>query len=103
MTMISPSSTHQRGGIAGIYVAALERLNNLPLSLVQLVSRLAVAQVFWQSSQSKLASWPATVQLFTLEYQLPIIDPGVAAVLATTAEVSGSVLIFSACSLGLPP
>ena len=94
MTMMSPSSTRHRSGIAGFYVSALERLNSVPLSLVQLVSRLAVAQVFWQSSQSKLASWPTTLQLFTLEYRLPVIDPGVAAVLATTAEVSGSVLIF---------
>lgn len=94
MTMMSPSSTRHRSGLAGFYVSVLERLNSLPLSLVQLVSRLAVAHVFWQSAQSKLASWPTTVQLFTLEYQLPVIDPGVAAVLATTVEVSGSVLIF---------
>ncbi|MBX5041111.1 DoxX family protein [Rhizobium lentis] len=94
MTMMSPSSTRHRGGIIGLYVAALESFNSLPLSLAQLVSRLAVAHVFWQSSQSKLASWLATVQLFTLEYQLPVIDPGVAAVLATTAEVTGSILIF---------
>ncbi|MBX4886427.1 DoxX family protein [Rhizobium bangladeshense] len=94
MTMISPSSTRHRGGVAGLYVAALESFNSVPLSLVQLVSRVAVAHVFWQSSQSKLASWQVTVQLFTLEYQLPVIDPGVAAVLATTAEVSGSVLMF---------
>ncbi|MDK4732078.1 DoxX family protein [Rhizobium sp. CNPSo 3490] len=94
MTMMSPSSTRHRGGIIGLYVAAIESPNSLPLSLVQLVARLAAAHVFWQSSQSKLASWPATVQLFTLEYQLPIIDPGVAAVLATSAEVTGSILIF---------
>ncbi|MBB3354734.1 DoxX family protein [Rhizobium sp. L9] len=94
MTMMSPSSTRHRGGIIGLYVAALESFNSLPLSLAQLVSRLAVAHVFWQSSQSKLASWPVTIQLFTLEYQLPVIDPGVAAVLATTAEVTGSILIF---------
>ncbi|MDP9810019.1 putative oxidoreductase [Rhizobium tibeticum] len=94
MTMMNSVAAGRKGGIAGIYVSALERLNILPLSLAQLVSRLAVAHVFWQSSQSKLASWPTTVQLFTLEYRLPIIDPGVAAGLATTAELSGSILIF---------
>lgn len=94
MTMMNPVAARRKAGIAGLYVSALERLNILPFSLVQLVSRLAVAHVFWQSSQSKLASWPATVQLFTLEYRLPVIDPGVAAGLATTAELSGSILIF---------
>ncbi|MBX4929834.1 putative oxidoreductase [Rhizobium binae] len=94
MTMMNPAAAGRKAGIAGLYVSALERLNILPLSLVQLVSRLAVAHVFWQSSQSKLASWPATVQLFTLEYRLPVIDPGLAAGLATTAELSGSILIF---------
>lgn len=94
MTMMNPVSMPQRAGLVGLYSAALARVNSLPLSLVQLVSRLAVAHVFWQSSQSKLASWPVTIQLFTLEYKLPLIDPGVAALLATTAEVSGCVLIF---------
>jgi putative oxidoreductase len=94
MTMTNTVSTSHRTGIAGLYASALDRINLLPLSLVQLVSRLAVAHVFWQSSQSKLASWPVTIQLFTLEYRLPFIDPGVAAVLATTAEFTGCVLIL---------
>jgi putative oxidoreductase len=94
MTMMNAQSMPHRAGFAGLYSSALERLNTLPLSVVQLVSRLAVAHVFWQSSQSKLASWPVTVQLFTQEYRLPVLDPGVAAVLATAAELSGCVLIF---------
>lgn len=94
MTMMNPASTSPRGGLTGLYSTALQSLNVVPLSLVQLVSRLAVAHVFWQSSQSKLASWPVTVQLFTMEYNLPVIDPGVAAVLATTAELSGCILIL---------
>ena len=94
MTMINPAPMYHRGGIARFYLTTLERLNSMPLSFVQIVSRLAVAHVFWQSSQSKLASWPVTVQLFSLEYRLPVLDPGVAAVLATTAELGGCVLIF---------
>ena len=66
----------------------------IPLSLVQLAGRIAVADVFWQSAQTKLASWPVTVQLFAFEYRLPIIDPAVAAPLATGAELVGSVLLF---------
>lgn len=94
MTMMNAQSMPQRSGIAGLFSSAAERLNALPLSAVQLVSRLAIAHVFWQSSQSKLASWPVTVQLFTQEYRLPFVDPGVAAVLATTAELGGCVLML---------
>ena len=96
MTMMTHHSLSRTGG-AGVYRRLLGLADRVPLSLVQLVSRLAVAQVFWHSSQAKLASWPVTVQLFTFEYRLPVIDPGVAAVLATTAEVSGSILL--ACGL----
>jgi putative oxidoreductase len=94
MTMMHPVSAPPRSGFVGLYSSVLDRLNSLPLSLVQLVSRLAVAHVFWQSSQSKLASWPATIQLFRLEYRLPLLDPEVAATLATAAELTGCVLIF---------
>jgi putative oxidoreductase len=94
MTMVNPTSMPQRGGLVGLYSNAMQHLDTLPLSFVQLVSRLAVAHVFWQSSQSKLASWPVTIQLFTYEYNLPIIAPGAAAVMATAAELSGAILMF---------
>ena len=67
----------------------------IPLSLVQLVTRIAVGHVFWASAQSKLASWPVTLQLFALEYRVPVLPPEVAASLATAAELSGSVLLFA--------
>jgi putative oxidoreductase len=66
----------------------------IPLSLVQLAGRVAVAHVFWQSAQTKLASWPVTIQLFAFEYRLPLIDPAVAAPLATAAELIGALLLF---------
>jgi putative oxidoreductase len=68
--------------------------DRIPLSLVQIATRIAVAHVFWASAQSKLASWPVTIQLFTMEYQLPLLPPEFAASLATAAELTGSVLIF---------
>ena len=92
--MTTDTSTPQKTGAIGWYSAAIARANSLPMSPVQLLSRLAVAHVFWASSQAKLASWPMTIQLFTLEYHLPMIDPDVAALLATAAELGGSILIF---------
>ncbi len=65
----------------------------IPLSIAQLAGRLAVGYVFWQSAQTKLASWPVTLQLFAFEYKLPLIDPAIAAPLATTAEITGAVLL----------
>lgn len=65
----------------------------LPFSIVQLAARVSVAEVFWQSAQTKLSSWPVTLQLFAFEYRLPLIDPGLAAIMATVAEVSGAVML----------
>lgn len=71
----------------------VEWMAALPLSVVQLGARVAVAEVFWQSAQTKLASWPVTVQLFAFEYRLPLIDPGLAATMATAAELSGAAML----------
>ena len=67
--------------------------DRIPLSLVQLASRVAVGYVFWNSAQSKLASWPITVQLFAMEYQVPVLPPALAATLATATEFCGAILI----------
>lgn len=75
------------------YTKVLKFADHIPLSLVQLLTRLAVAHVFWASAQSKLASWPVTIQLFAMEYRLPLLPPDVAAMLGTAAELTGSVLI----------
>jgi putative oxidoreductase len=86
------------GGIAArpaeLYSRVSDLCERIPLSLVQLVSRLAVAHVFWNSAQTKLASWPITLQLFANEYNLPLVPPEIAAPLATAAELSGAVLLF---------
>lgn len=81
--------------VAGIYDRARGLLDRLPLSLVQLASRLAVADVFWRSSQSKLASWTSTIQLFANEYRVPAISPEAAAYLGTATELIGSLLLFA--------
>lgn len=65
----------------------------VPLSLVQLAARIAVANVFWSSAQTKLASWQVTQQLFAYEYQVPLLDPNHAALLATAAELAGAVML----------
>ncbi|WP_457941232.1 DoxX family protein [Mesorhizobium sp. 10J20-29] len=94
MTAIHEMPMSENAGRVGWYRRLLQAADAIPLSLVQLAGRLAVAHVFWQSAQTKLVSWPVTIQLFTFEYNLPLIDPAVAALLGTAAEVAGALLIF---------
>jgi putative oxidoreductase len=76
------------------YFRLLSIADRIPLSIVQLAARVAVAHVFWNSAQSKLASWPITIQLFAMEYRIPVLPPDVAAFLGTAAELTGALLIF---------
>jgi putative oxidoreductase len=68
-----------------------DRLDRLPLSVLQLASRLGVGAVFFRSGLLKLDSWEFTVQLFRDEYRVPLLDPLLAAQLAAAVE------------LGVPP
>ncbi|MCV3205701.1 DoxX family protein [Mesorhizobium sp. YC-39] len=94
MTAISEQSLSNPAAFVGLYKRIIRQPEHIPFSLIQSAARVAVAHVFWQSAQSKLASWPVTLQLFANEYNLPLIDPSIAAPLATAAELTGSVLIF---------
>src|SRR5262249_46010308 len=94
MTMTHEMPMSGGRNLADRYRGAPAIADAIPLSLVQLAARIAAAHVFWQSAQTKLASWPVTLQLFAMEYRLPLLDPAVAAPLATAAEITGSLLIF---------
>lgn len=92
-TTLNPGFSSSNPVIA-MYGGLLNLAEKIPLSIAQLASRVAVAHVFWNSAQSKLASWPITQQLFAMEYQVPILPSDIAAVLATAAELGGAVLLF---------
>lgn len=61
--------------------------------LADLAIRLYVANVFWKSGLAKIASWASTLYLFNEEYHVPLLPPDVAAWLATSVELGGSVLL----------
>ena len=61
--------------------------------LADLIARLAVAQVFWQSGVNKFQSWDTTLMLFENEYAVPLISPVLAAYLGTAAELTLPVLL----------
>jgi putative oxidoreductase len=61
----------------------------IPHSAVALVSRLAVASVFWRSGQTKVSGFSIreeTFYLFREEYKVPLLPPDLAAYMATIAE-----------------
>jgi putative oxidoreductase len=75
--------------LAGIR-ALLERF---PMAILQLLFRISIAAVFWNSGLTKIASWQSTVVLFRDEYRVPVLPPEVAAALAAAVELTCPVLL----------
>lgn len=79
--------------LAASLTTALQRiiamLDCIPHSLIAFGARVFPAAVFWQSGQTKLDGWRVSdnaIVLFREEYRLPLLDPVVAAHLATLGE-----------------
>lgn len=69
----------------------------IPYSFVALVTRFAVAGVFWRSGQTKISGLSIreeTLYLFREEYKVPLLPPELAAYLSTTAEHIFPVLLL---------
>ena len=95
MAATSVIHTGNTTGIKARIVPVLELLGRFPLALLQLLFRLAVASVFLKAAMTKLASWEFTIQLFVDEYKVPVLPPEIAAVFATTTELTCSVLLIA--------
>ena len=74
---------------AGLAVKGLDFIS----PSVDLIARVWIAQVFWLAGMTKISSWDTTLSLFEEEYQVPLLAPDVAAVLATSVELGGAVLL----------
>lgn len=59
----------------------------------QLLARLYVAQVFFQSGLTKIRDFDTTIALFMDEYHVPLLNPTVAAYMGTAAELCLPVLL----------
>lgn len=78
-----------QSGLAGLIVRINALMAAIPYWLVALITRLSIAGVFWRSGQTKLEGWhvsASAIMLFKDEYNLPLIDPTLAAYAATFAE-----------------
>lgn len=58
-----------------------------------LIVRLWIANIFFQSGLVKIQSWETTLTLFTYEYHVPLLSPGLAAMLGTGAELVLPILL----------
>jgi putative oxidoreductase len=55
--------------------------------------RVWISLIFFKSGVQKINDWDSTLFLFTEEYQLPILAPNLASVLATTFELAMPVML----------
>lgn len=63
--------------------------NSIPQSAVLLLARIAIADVFWRSGQTKVNGFSIreeTFYLFREEYKVPLLPPDLAAYLSTIGE-----------------
>jgi putative oxidoreductase len=70
--------------------------DRIPDWVLGLIIRVAIADVFWRSGQTKVSGWhvtPSTIQLFRDEYHVPLLPPELAANLAALQEHLFSVLL----------
>jgi putative oxidoreductase len=68
----------------------------IPQSLILLTARIAIANIFWRSAQTKingLSIREETFFLFREEYKVPLLPPDLAAYLATAAELTLPILL----------
>ncbi len=79
--------------LADYYASASKGLDFLS-PLFDLGLRLWVAKIFFQSGLTKIQSWDTTIMLFQYEYNVPILDPTLAAYLGTAAELTLPLLLI---------
>jgi putative oxidoreductase len=85
----APLAMRPQSGLAALILRAHALMAAIPYWFVALIARISIAAVFWRSGQTKVDGWhvtDATLFLFRDEYKLPLIDPTIAAYLATFAE-----------------
>jgi putative oxidoreductase len=80
-------------GLIGLGRRLIGKLECIPLALPVLVLRLGVSLVFFRSFLTKVASWDTTIMLFQNEYNVPLLPPGLAAILATALEIIGPAML----------
>ncbi len=69
--------------------------NDIMLHGFDLMVRLYLLKVFFQSGLTKIQSWQSTLDLFAYEYSVPFLSPEVAAIMGTGGELILPVLLLA--------
>ena len=80
----------------GLVRSLIALLDRIPYSLVALAARVFPAAVFWRSGQTKVEGWALNDTarfLFREQYNVPLVDPVVAAYAAAIFEHAFPVLL----------
>src|SRR5947207_5361237 len=109
MTNALPVAASSESVLVRIIRRGIVALDRIPHWFIALAARIFPAAVFWQSGQTKVAGFhlkPSAIALFQNEYQLPLIDPTIAAYASAFSEhffpillVIGLATRFSALAL----
>src|SRR5437773_12146793 len=90
----SEEAIPRSAGLVGRVVGIRERLGRFPFSVLQLGLRVGVGLVFFKAGILKYQSFEFAVKLFQDEYKVPLLDPAVAARMATFNELTFPALLF---------
>jgi len=94
MTSTIPSTAPARSvGLGRMEQLANDLLAGLAAPFA-LATRLYVSWQFLKSGYLKISSWDATLSLFRDEYHVPLLSPGLAAVVGTFGELCFPVLLI---------
>ncbi len=93
MTAMDHARSPEKNPLKTLIADLRMKLEQVPLSIVQLLARASLATIFWRAGQAKLANWNLTVQLFANEYKVPVLPPEIAAQMALSFELGCSVLL----------
>jgi len=101
-TMATRAAASSIARIYGTFTSLLDKSQ----PLFALAMRLYVAKVFIVSGWLKFSRWDSTIALFENEYQVPVLSPHIAAIMATAGELGFSALLIlglgsRAAALGL--
>ena len=89
MTNALPAAASSESVPVRIIQRGIVALDRIPHWFIALAARVFPAAVFWQSGETKVAGWhlkPSAIALFENEYQLPLIDPTIAAYISAFSE-----------------
>ena len=80
--------------LTSCYLKIISILENYFFHILLFYIRFWMASIFWYSGLTKISNWHSTVSLFKYEYNVPVIAPELAAIMAATTELTTPALLM---------